>query len=725
MRRIDPQTVRKILDTADIVEVVSDFVNLKRRGQNYVGLCPFHNERTPSFSVSKARGICKCFSCGKGGNTVNFIMEIEQLSYGEALRWLAKKYNIEIEEQELTPEQLAAASRRESMLALNDFALEHFQHNLTDHPDGQAIGLAYFRARGITDAAIKRFRLGYALEQRDALVSAARAKGYSDDLLAENGLCIRTEHGSLYDRFRGRVIYPVFALSGKVLAFGGRTLRKDKDVAKYVNSPESIIYSKSRELYGMYQARRAIVQQDKCILVEGYMDVISMSQRGIENVVASSGTSLTEGQIAMIHRFTNNVTVVYDSDAAGIKASLRGIDMLLAEGLNIKVMLLPEGDDPDSFAQSHTLEEIQAYMAENETDFLRFKAQVLLSAVKENDPMGRAHVINDMVRSISVIADEVVRNEYIKECSRMLDVGESTLARQVAKQRAETAANGGRKPAAHTPQTADEGAEPVPSVIERSTSGAAAHDVAAYMRPYEMETLRLALRYGLIPLTETVGDDGSAGQTIDVLQYIDGELRADGITFANADLATIFNAVMALRELWPDVAAAQQQVIDAEAKRLADQGFEEICAQATSLPQTQKLEAELQERIDLYKHTAMLDYAERYVVRELSAIDDPASRRIISNLVSERYVLSRIHTKHARVEQERDCLTDRVPKAVYGWKNAVLEWREKQLRAELAQAVAAADNQRVTDIMSRQLQTRQLINELAKYLGERIVLPRK
>ncbi len=725
MRRIDSQTVRKILDTADIVEVVSDFVNLKRRGQNYVGLCPFHNERTPSFSVSKARGICKCFSCGKGGNTVNFIMEIEQLSYGEALRWLAKKYNIEIEEQELTPEQLAAASRRESMLALNDFALEHFQHNLTDHPDGQAIGLAYFRARGITDAAIKRFRLGYALEQRDALASAARAKGYSDDLLAENGLCIRTERGSLYDRFRGRVIYPVFALSGKVLAFGGRTLRKDKDVAKYVNSPESIIYSKSRELYGMYQARRAIVQQDKCILVEGYMDVISMSQRGIENVVASSGTSLTEGQIAMIHRFTNNVTVVYDSDAAGIKASLRGIDMLLAEGLNIKVMLLPEGDDPDSFAQSHTLEEIQAYMAENETDFLRFKAQVLLSAVKENDPMGRAHVINDMVRSISVIADEVVRNEYIKECSRMLDVGESTLARQVAKQRAETAANGGRKPAAHALQTADEGAEPVPSVIERSTSGAAAHDVAAYMRPYEMETLRLALRYGLIPLTETVGDDGSAGQTIDVLQYIDGELRADGITFANADLATIFNAVMALRELWPDVAAAQQQVIDAEAKRLADQGFEEIRAQATSLPQTQKLEAELQERIDLYKHTAMLDFAERYVVRELSAIDDPASRRIISNLVSERYVLSRIHTKHARVEQERDCLTDRVPKAVYGWKNAVLEWREKQLRAELARAVAAADNQRVTDIMSRQLQTRQLINELAKYLGERIVLPRK
>lgn len=379
MKRIDSETVRKILDTADIVDVVSDFVNLKRRGNSYIGLCPFHNERTPSFSVSKARGYCKCFSCGKGGSAVGFIMEHEQLSYGEALRWLANKYNIEIEEEELTPEQLAAATERESMLALNDFALAHFENNLTDTADGKAIGMSYFRVRGLTDAAIKRFRLGYALDRRDALSSDALGKGYSEKLLLDTGLCGKSDRGTLYDRFRGRVIYPVFALSGKVLAFGGRTLRKEKDVAKYVNSPESIIYHKSNQLYGLYQARRAIVAADKCILVEGYMDVISMSQRGVENVVASSGTSLTDGQISLIHRFTQNVTVIYDSDPAGIKASLRGIDMLLAEGLNIKVMLLPEGEDPDSFAQSHTLEEITDYMNSNETDFLRFK-------------IGRAHV---------------------------------------------------------------------------------------------------------------------------------------------------------------------------------------------------------------------------------------------------------------------------------------------------------------------------------------------
>ena len=426
MKRIDSETVRKILDTADIVDVVSDFVNLKRRGNSYIGLCPFHNERTPSFSVSKARGYCKCFSCGKGGSAVGFIMEHEQLSYGEALRWLANKYNIEIEEEELTPEQLAAATERESMLALNDFALAHFENNLTDTADGKAIGMSYFRERGLTDAAIKRFRLGYALDRRDALSSDALGKGYSEKLLLDTGLCGKSDRGTLYDRFRGRVIYPVFALSGKVLAFGGRTLRKEKDVAKYVNSPESIIYHKSNQLYGLYQARRAIVAADKCILVEGYMDVISMSQRGVENVVASSGTSLTDGQISLIHRFTQNVTVIYDSDPAGIKASLRGIDMLLAEGLNIKVMLLPEGEDPDSFAQSHTLEEITDYMNSNETDFLRFKTDILLKDVNGNDPIARSRVITSIVRSISVIPDEVIRNEYVKDCSRLLSANEST-----------------------------------------------------------------------------------------------------------------------------------------------------------------------------------------------------------------------------------------------------------------------------------------------------------
>ena len=372
MRKIDRETVQKILDAADIVEVVSDFVSLKRRGANYIGLCPFHNERTPSFSVSKSKGICKCFSCGKGGSPVNFIMELEQMTYNEALRYLAKKYNIEIQEHEMSEQEREEASARESMMAINDFAMRHFEHILTDTPDGRDIGLAYFRERGINDAMIKRFHLGYALEKRDELYNSAIQQGFSEQFLLDTGLCYKTERGVVQDRFRGRVIYPVHTVSGKVVAFGGRTLRKDKDVAKYVNSPESVVYRKSYELYGLYQAKQAIVKKDKCILVEGYMDVISMHQSGVENVVASSGTSLTEGQIRLIHRFTENVTVIYDSDAAGIKASMRGIDLLLAEGLNVKVLLLPDGEDPDSFAQNHSSSEVEAYLKDNEQDFIAF-----------------------------------------------------------------------------------------------------------------------------------------------------------------------------------------------------------------------------------------------------------------------------------------------------------------------------------------------------------------
>lgn len=356
--RIDHATVQRIMDAADIVDVVSDFVHLKRSGANYKGLCPFHNDRTPSFHVSKAKNLCKCFSCGKGGNPVGFIMEHEQMSYHEALRYLAKKYNIEIAEREMTDEEREQESERESMLAINEFALNHFENNLTETQDGRDIGLTYFRERGLSDATIKKFRLGYSLEQSDALHKAATDQGYNDKYLFATGLCGKSENGRVYDRYKGRVIFPIFGTSGRPIAYGGRTLSSRKDVAKYVNSPESIIYHKSNVLYGLYQAKNAISRQDKCILVEGYMDVISMFQSGIENVVASSGTSLTEGQIRLIHRFTSNVTVIYDGDEAGIKASLRGIDMLLAEGMNIKVLLLPDGEDPDSFARSHTAEEL-------------------------------------------------------------------------------------------------------------------------------------------------------------------------------------------------------------------------------------------------------------------------------------------------------------------------------------------------------------------------------
>ena len=370
MKKIDEETRQRILDAADIVEVVSDFVSLKRRGANYIGLCPFHNERTPSFSVSRSRGICKCFSCGEGGSAVNFIMKIENIGYYDALKYLARKYGIEVKEHEMSDAEREAESRRESMMAVNTFALEHFEHNISETESGRDIGLAYFRERGINDAMIKHFHLGYAIDKPDDLLSAATAKGYREQYLIDTGLCARTERGTVYDRFKGRVIYPIFSVSGRPIAFGGRTLRSDKKIAKYVNSPESEIYHKSSVLYGLFQAKQSIVRKDKCFLVEGYMDVISMCQAGIENVVASSGTSLTQGQIRLIHRFTHNVTVIYDSDAAGIKASLRGIDLLLAEGLDIKVLLLPDGDDPDTFAQHNSSADVEKYITENEQDFI-------------------------------------------------------------------------------------------------------------------------------------------------------------------------------------------------------------------------------------------------------------------------------------------------------------------------------------------------------------------
>lgn len=428
---IDRETVQRIIDTANIVEVVSDFVSLKRRGANYIGLCPFHNERTPSFSVSPAKGICKCFSCGKGGSPVNFIMEHEQMTYWEALRYLARKYHIEIKEHELTDEERRQQGERQTLLSLNEFAMKHFEQRMADTDEGRDIGLSYFRHRGINEAAISKFHLGFALEKRDDLAESALKAGYTREALEKTGLCFATEHGEMRDRFRGRVIYPVFTIAGKVVAFGGRILTNDKKLAKYVNSPESSVYSKSRELYGLFQAKQSIVRKNKCILVEGYMDVISMSQSGIENVVASSGTSLTNGQVRLIHRFTENVTVIYDSDAAGIKASLRGIDILLAEGLNIKVLLLPEGDDPDSFAQSHSTEEVEAYLASNEVDFIAFKTDILLKDAA-GDPIARARAVADIVRSIAVIPDEITRNVYIRECSQRFAMDEALLTRQVA-----------------------------------------------------------------------------------------------------------------------------------------------------------------------------------------------------------------------------------------------------------------------------------------------------
>lgn len=451
---IDQVTIDRILDAAQIVDVVSEFVTLRKRGVNYVGLCPFHNEKTPSFSVSPAKGLCKCFSCGKGGNSVHFIMEHEQMSYYEALKYLAKKYNIEIKERELTNEEKQAQTTRESMFIVNNFARDYFQNILKNHVDGRSIGLAYFRQRGFRDDIIEKFQLGYCTESHDAMSQEALRKGYKKEFLVKTGICYETDDHRLRDRFWGRVIFPVHTLSGKVVAFGGRVLSTaTKGVkVKYVNSPESEIYHKSNELYGIYFAKQAIVRQDRCFLVEGYTDVISMHQSGIENVVASSGTALTPGQIRLIHRFTNNITVLYDGDVAGIKASIRGIDMLLEEGMNIKVCLLPDGDDPDSFARKHNSEEFQAFIREHEKDFIRFKTDLLMEDAGR-DPIKRAELISNIVRSISVIPEAIIRDVYIKECSQHLRIEEKLLVAEVAKLREAQAEKANRPSYNHSSST--------------------------------------------------------------------------------------------------------------------------------------------------------------------------------------------------------------------------------------------------------------------------------
>ena len=417
---IDRLTVEKIKDAANIVDVVSEFVTLKKSGANYKGLCPFHNEKTPSFMVSPARGTCHCFGCGKGGNAISFIMEHEQMTYPEALRWLAKKYNIEIQERELSAEEKAEQTARESMFIINEWTASYFEKLLHEHPDGQAIGLQYFRSRGFRDDIIKKFRLGFDINDRFALAATATKEKYNPEYLLKVGLCYKNDHGELIDRFAGRVMFPWVGVSGKIVAFGGRKLdAATKGVQqKYVNSPDSEIYHKDRELYGIYQGKKAIAKEDCVYMVEGYTDVLSLHQCGIENVVANSGTALSIHQIHTLHRFTSNIVLLYDGDAAGIHAAMRGTDMLLSEGMNLKVLLLPDNDDPDSFARKHTADEFRAYIKEHQTDFIEFKTKLLLQ--NETDPQKRADGIGSIVNSISLIPNQILRDTYIHTCAQRL-----------------------------------------------------------------------------------------------------------------------------------------------------------------------------------------------------------------------------------------------------------------------------------------------------------------
>lgn len=732
MKIIEKETVQRILDTADIVDVVSDFVHLKRRGANYMGLCPFHNERTPSFSVSKSKNICKCFSCGKGGSPVNFIMQLEQLSYNEALRYLAKKYNIEIKEREQTDQERELESERESMFAVNEYAMQHFERNIHDTPDGRNIGLAYFLERGINEASIKKFHLGYALEKSNDLYENALKKGFKDKYLLDTGLCIKTDSGRVYDRFKGRVIYPVFAVSGKVVAFGGRTLKKD--VAKYVNSPESLIYHKSSQLYGMYQAKSAIVRQDKCILVEGYMDVISMHQSGIENVVASSGTSLTEGQIRMIHRFTENVTVIYDGDAAGIKASLRGIDMLLAEGLDIKVVLLPDGDDPDSFAQKHTSSELENYIKEHEDDFIRFKTEILLKG--ENDPLARSRMVNDIIRSIAVIPDQVKRNIYIKDCSRRLDIDELVVSRQVALQIKTIAENEyDRKQKERARQTIADIEQPQePEVVNEeannlvigSASGSEQYNVRI-LRPYESAILKYVIRYGMVTLCEEYDEDGSPLQSVKVIDYIDYELKREEFEFVNKDLKRTFDEALRLCSDWETERIAIEERLAGERSDYISAGEEELRNSGLEIASIERKEKELIASAD-EKYFADRRKAESmFVEKILISHPDDAVRNIAIELASEKHVLSKVHTRFMKVETEEDRLQELVPRAIYEYKDAILGCQIKAIQKEMA-AIAAAmpyDGEKVMDAMKRLTELHTLRSEIAKFLGERILYPRK
>ena len=431
---IDQITIDRIIDAANIVDVVSEYVTLRRAGANYKGLCPFHDDKTPSFHVSPAKGICKCFACGEGGNAVHFIMKMEQLGYIDALKFLGKKYGIEVEEKDITPEQRAQMNEREAMFNTNEWASQYYHRMLKEHPDGKAIGMAYFRSRGFRDDIVEKFRLGFSLDQYEALSKEATKDGYNIDYLIKTGLCFRRDNGQLTDRYRSRVMFPWFNISGKVVAFGGRVLdSRTKGVSqKYINSPESEIYNKGRELYGIYQAKKQIAKEDRVYMVEGYTDVISMHQCGIENVVANSGTALTEPQIRLLHRYTNNITLLYDGDEAGIHAALRGTDMLLAEGMNVKILLLPDGDDPDSFARKHNATEFRQYVEAHQTDFIIFKTNLLLKDAGR-DPLKHAQLTQSIVFSISVIPDEILRAAYVHECAELLQQNEALLLREIAK----------------------------------------------------------------------------------------------------------------------------------------------------------------------------------------------------------------------------------------------------------------------------------------------------
>ena len=639
---IDRETVDRIYAAANIVDIVGEYVTLKRKGVNYVACCPFHNEKTPSFVVSPSKGVYKCFGCGKGGNAVTFVMEQESVSYPEALKMVAKRYGIEVHEEALSEEELRRNDDRESMFALNSWAAEYFANFLHRDSEGINVGLSYFRQkRGLTDATIKKFGLGFCPSKGDRMSQDALAAGYKQEFLLSTGLSLVSErNGGLYDRFRDRVIFPVHNISGRIVAFGGRTLRTDKQVAKYQNSPESEIYSKKRELYGLYFAKKAIQQLNFAIMVEGYLDVISMHQAGIENVVASSGTSLTTEQIRLLGRFTKNITVIYDGDSAGIHASLRGIDMILKEGMNVRVVLLPEPEDPDSFARSHSAAEVQEYIRANEQDFLEFKARLLLKDA-QGDPIKKAALIGDMVQSIAQIPDPIQRSVYIKECARTMDIDEQILIGEVARKRLTSSGDREtddflRRQAAVRQREADPGVRPEAEYAPKVEAGSS-------FEALEREIVKYLLKYGHCTFDFK---EGSTMVPCNVAEVIFSELSDDQIVFRNP----VYAKIMAVyREQWEQLGTG----VEVPAHLFLNHIDPEVCNRAVDL----------------------LTADDNYVPSELWK------------------------RKEVHVESDAEMLAVGVPKAVTLYKSKVIESLIKELQTRLA--VEGLSEEEESDLVQR------------------------
>lgn len=690
---IPQSTIDRIVDAANIVDVVSDYVTLRRAGASYKGLCPFHDDKTPSFSVSPARGVCKCFSCGKGGNSVHFIMEMEQMSYVEALKHLAKKYGIPVEEEEMTDEQRQKMNERESMFAVNEWAAKYFSQTMMNNQDGRAIGLAYFRSRGFRDDIIAKFRLGFCLDSSDAMLKEAKAKGYNEKYLVDTGLCVKRDNGTLYDRFRGRAMFPWVAVNGKVVAFGGRVLdARTKGVnQKYVNSPDSIIYHKANELYGIFQAKKQIAKEDMVYMVEGYTDVLAMHQCGIENVVANSGTALNEAQIHLLHRFTNNITLLYDGDEAGIHAATRSTDMLLAEGMNVKILLLPDGDDPDSFSRKHNAQEFKEYVDAHQTDFILFKTNLLLKDA-QRDPIKRAQLTEDIVKSIAVIPDEIIRSTYVHECAEILNMDEAVLMRGANKNRAAILENLKKEAQRERERQARllEAGKESGNEVDESRAGEvkdvkdAADDSFASLTSesdttqppadiqpiatkqslseqrfigLERMMMTLITRYGE-QLIDGENGDGTPSKT-SLAEYVQGDLEYDGITLRSPLYAKMLSLVC---------------------QHAHDEGF----------------------------------VASKFLINNQ---DEDISREA-ADLISDRYQLSK---GNQMAQTEEELKVAYLTRLLLDYKNAIIEEEMKECNADLTRPEVKSDIGLTLKTMKRIKELGDIQRQLAKMLGDRVV----